>query len=534
MRDEDSEFGLNNSEILKTIVGEVKDHAIFLLDKEGNVSSWNKGAERIKGYKAEEIIGKHFSVFYTEEEVKQGKPEKELKIAKNEGRYEEEGIRDRKDGSTFFANIVINPLFDNKGGLIGYIKVVRDLTEKRRLEKKKQRAERALKVLNKTNHTITHARDEEELLKKICKDIVDEGYIYAWIGYAMNDKTVKPVTKAGKGDYIDKIRVTWDESETGKGPTGTAIRERRAVIARDIAKEVSFQPWRGEAIKRGYASSIALPIVYRDHVFGALNVYAFEKDAFDEDEVKLLQEVANNLAFAIAMMKSKKREEKTREIMDSLWKLVTSEVDYRTFLNEALSEIIKITDSKYGFFGIMSEDESKLIAHAWSKEVMGDCKVSDKTFLFIVEKGGIWADAVRNRKRIIVNDYKKYPNKRLPDGHVSLTRFLIVPIIRDKIVSLIGVANKIRDYTEEDAEMLEFFITNVQGILEKKRTEETYKTLIENTGTAMTISDSETRIKFANEEVEKIIGIPREEIIGRSWLEFVSKDELERVLEYLP
>ncbi len=532
MTGKNSKTGLNSSEVFKIIVSEIEDYAIFLLDNMGNVTSWNSGAGRIQGYKAEEIIGKHFSVFYTEEEIRQGRPERELKIARENGRYEGEGIRVRKDGSTFIANVIINPLFDDRGELIGYIKVIRDITEKRELEKKKQRAERALMVLNRTSHTITHALNEEELLEKLCKDIVNEGYIYAWIGYAMNDRTVKPVTKAGKDGYADNIKITWDDSETGKGPTGTAIREKRVVIARDIAKEASFQPWRAEAIKRGYASSIALPIVYRDNVFGALNVYASEKDAFDEDEVKLLHEVANNLAFAIAMMRGKKREEKIREITDSLWKLITSEVDYRTFLNEVLSEIIKITDSKYGFFGIMDEDGKELIVHAWSKDVMEDCKVSDKTFLFTIEKGGLWAEAVRKRKRIIVNDYKKYPNKRLPDGHVPLTRFLIVPLTKDKIIFLIGVANKTQDYTEEDAEMLEFFMTNVQGILEKKRTEETYRILIENTGTAMMISDSETRIKFANEEVEKIIGIPREDLIGRSWVEFVSRDEVERVLEY--
>jgi PAS domain S-box-containing protein len=101
-----------SEERFRLLVEGVKDYAIFMLDPEGRVASWNEGAHRIKGYRREEILGRHFSVFYTEEDVKRGHPEEELRIAAAEGTYEEEGFRIRKDGSTFWASVLITALRD--------------------------------------------------------------------------------------------------------------------------------------------------------------------------------------------------------------------------------------------------------------------------------------------------------------------------------------------------------------------------------------------------------------------------------------
>jgi len=116
------------------LVSSVKDYAIFMLDKNGCVASWNTGAEHIKGYTAEEIIGQPLDVFYTVEEKKRGEPQRNLQMALQHGHYETEGLRVRKDGSTFFANIVFTSMIDDEGKLYGYAKVTKDITEKRRAE----------------------------------------------------------------------------------------------------------------------------------------------------------------------------------------------------------------------------------------------------------------------------------------------------------------------------------------------------------------------------------------------------------------
>ena len=123
----------------RLLVESVRDYAIFVLDPAGHVATWNTGAERIKGYDASEIIGRHFSVFYPEERIAEGFPLYELEVAKREGRFEDEGWRIRKDGSRFWANVVITALRNSKGELVGFAKVTRDLTERRAAEDQARR-----------------------------------------------------------------------------------------------------------------------------------------------------------------------------------------------------------------------------------------------------------------------------------------------------------------------------------------------------------------------------------------------------------
>ncbi len=124
-------------EQFRLLVESIEDYAIFLLDPQGNVSSWNPGAERIKGYRAEEIIGRHFSVFYPSEDVDRGKPQSELQVAARDGRFEEEGWRLRKGGTRFWADVVLTAIRDERGRVIGFGKVTRDLTERKWGEEEK-------------------------------------------------------------------------------------------------------------------------------------------------------------------------------------------------------------------------------------------------------------------------------------------------------------------------------------------------------------------------------------------------------------
>src|SRR5580704_13640722 len=128
-----------DSRRFRLLVESVKDYAIFILDPTGRVSTWNPGAERIKGYKASEIIGQHFSKFYPRAEIEAGKCEFELEVATREGRFEEEGWRLRKDGTRFWANVTITALRKPDGAVIGFAKVTQDLTERREAEEETRR-----------------------------------------------------------------------------------------------------------------------------------------------------------------------------------------------------------------------------------------------------------------------------------------------------------------------------------------------------------------------------------------------------------
>jgi PAS domain S-box-containing protein len=134
-----------SNEIFRLLVDSVQEYAIFLLDREGKIMTWNLGAEKIKGYKGEEIIGQHFSRFYTQEARESGWPERELEFAVKEGRFTDEGWRVRKDGSTFWAYVVITALRGKDNELLGFSKVTCDLTDRRALEERTQELNRELR-----------------------------------------------------------------------------------------------------------------------------------------------------------------------------------------------------------------------------------------------------------------------------------------------------------------------------------------------------------------------------------------------------
>jgi PAS domain S-box-containing protein len=179
----EKELALRRSEQrFQLFVEAVRDYAIFMLDPEGHVATWNRGAERIKGYKASEIIGSHFSRFYPEEDLRAGKPQWELKVAAKEGRFEDEGWRVRKDGSRFWANVIITAVHDETGKLIGFGKVTRDSTERMQAQRalqrevaEKQQAEMRLRESEKSLRDLSlHLlRTQDEERRRIGRDLHD-------------------------------------------------------------------------------------------------------------------------------------------------------------------------------------------------------------------------------------------------------------------------------------------------------------------------------------------------------------------------
>ena len=214
-------------------------------------------------------------------------------------------------------------------------KALREVNEKLRDEiEQRQRAtkallktSRALKVLSECNQSLIRAKNEDDLLRDVCQVIVGAGrYRLAWVGYAEQSeaKRVLPVCQAGFEDgYLETLDLSWDDVERGRGPTGTAIRTGQPSITKDILTDPRFAPWREQAVKRGYGSSIAVPLRSGDNVLGALNIYASEADAFDNDEVELLMELADDLAFGIMTLRTEARHRITAKALDE------SETRYR-------------------------------------------------------------------------------------------------------------------------------------------------------------------------------------------------------------
>jgi putative nucleotidyltransferase with HDIG domain len=189
------------------------------------------------------------------------------------------------------------------------LSIARNISERKQSEESLYRANRALKLLGMCNTALIRAEDEQTFLSEICRLAVETGgYLMAWVGFAEDDaaKTVRPVAQAGDRErYLDSIKITWADSELGRGPTGTAIRTGLTVINQDYISNLQTAPWREAALEQGYHASISLPLTSKKRILGALSIYAKDSSAFGEEEVALLEKLANDLAYGIETLRTR-------------------------------------------------------------------------------------------------------------------------------------------------------------------------------------------------------------------------------------
>jgi PAS domain S-box-containing protein len=187
------------------------------------------------------------------------------------------------------------------------------------------RLNRALKTFSECNQALIRARDEPQLMREVCRTIVEVGgYRLAWVGVAENDggKTIRPVAQWGdESGYLEKLQVSWANNDRGRGPTGTAIRTGQTSVVQNIRYDPKWQLWREEALRQGFAASISLPLSDGERPFGALVIFAGEYGAFDKEEVKLLEELTSDLSYGITMLRmnaERKKGEKERRLLASV------------------------------------------------------------------------------------------------------------------------------------------------------------------------------------------------------------------------
>ncbi len=212
-------------------------------------------------------------------------------------------------------------------------------------------------------------------------------------------------------------------------------------------------------------------------------------------------------------------------------------------LDYALNEAITLSDSKIGYIFSYNEDKKQFILNNWSEGVMDECNITDIQTVYDLDKTGIWGEAVRQGKPIILNDFQKEHalKKGYPEGHAPLNKFMTIPIFSsDKIVAVVGVANKKTNYTETDALQLELLMDGVWKIVDTKvvekaleMSEKRYKAIFENTGTAMAISDENMTLSLVNDEFVDLTGFLKKEIENKMlWTDFFAKKEVPRMKKY--
>jgi PAS domain S-box-containing protein len=292
----------------RLLVQNVRDYAIFMLDPEGHIVSWNEGARRIKGYSASEILGKHVSVFYPPREVARGKPAYELKEAAAEGRFEDEGWRVRQDGSRFWASVAITALRDDSGHLVGFAKVTGDLSQRKQAEDEQARllareraarfeaeatAQRLAAIQQVTDAALAHL-PLDDLLTTLLARIVELMGVDTAAVLLLDPERKELVATAAKGleeEVEREVRIP-----LGKGFAGRIAQEGRPVIIEDIDRADIVNPILRE---KGLRSLLGAPLTVAGSVLGVLHVGTLQSRQFTERDVELLQLVADRVALAV-------------------------------------------------------------------------------------------------------------------------------------------------------------------------------------------------------------------------------------------
>ncbi len=212
------------------------------------------------------------------------------------------------DGSTHYLNTTGQITeYDEAGRPRLMVGVNQDITERKRAEQTLLRLNRTLAAHSASDQALIRATDESSYLTEVCRIVVEDcGHAMVWIGYKEedDDKSIRPVASAGfEEGYLETLKITWADGERGRGPTGTAVRTGRPSKCRNMLTDPAFAPWREEAVRRGYASSVSLPLLQNGIAFGAIMIYSSEPDPFSDDEVKLLADLTDDLALGITTLR---------------------------------------------------------------------------------------------------------------------------------------------------------------------------------------------------------------------------------------
>ena len=333
-------------EELESFVDAVEEYAIFSLDTDGNVQTWNAGAERIKGYTADEIRGEHFSTFYTEADREEGVPERNLAAARKDGTVEDEGWRLRADGSRFWADVTITAVRDDDGDLEGYVKVTRDTTEQKRADTER-------KLLYETTRSIAAADSFEQGLQATLAAICERtNWAYAEAWTPSDDGALR---RADADYYDDESEefVAFSETvtfERGEGLPGRVWASGEFEWATNLSEgSVEQYPRLDEALDAGFRSSLGVPIVADGEVVTVLTFLMRDVRETDRRLIEVISSVAVDLGILARRRQVEAEIERERDLVDRILRaspvgiMVLDDDGTHTRINERAHEILEVS-----------------------------------------------------------------------------------------------------------------------------------------------------------------------------------------------
>ncbi|HUJ27982.1 MAG TPA: EAL domain-containing protein, partial [Myxococcales bacterium] len=279
--------------------------------------------------------------------------------ARGEVAHDELGIS-LAAGRTGTFEATFSPLRDASGAVRQIVLSGVEISARKAAEESLVAVNRSLRVLSACDAALTRATDETELLQRICTLLVDlGGYRFVWVGYAEHDaeKRVRPVAHAGHdAGYLAQLKVSWDESPHGNGPTGRAIRTGQPQCARRIDRQAGFEPWRSACLARGYASSLAIPLTLGEARIGALSIYSGTAEAFGEAEVTLLCQLAADLAYGIEALRTRAHHDRAEHQLHTFRALLDRTNDLVYVVDAASGRILDVNEAVVRRLGYSREE----------------------------------------------------------------------------------------------------------------------------------------------------------------------------------
>jgi len=313
---------------LRSILESVQDYAIYMLDRDGSIMTWNTGAERIKQYTAEEILGLHFSRFFIQEDIDRGRPAELLRLAAERGRAEEEGWRVRKDGSRFWAHASLTAMHDDTGQLIGYAKVTRDFTDRKRAEEA---------VMLQLSNALLANVDIRKLLAAVSASVREvtphDCATLALYDSINNDLLTQFLAPEESESLRSEVRIPLDGS-----PAGAAFRKREPVLLSRLADPAFDASTVTHLTSLGMTSGCWVPLVHRGEPIGTLAVASRNQGAFTAHDAEMLTQVASQVAMAVNNAMAFRRISELRDRLNQEKRYLEAEINLENRYEDIVGE----------------------------------------------------------------------------------------------------------------------------------------------------------------------------------------------------
>ncbi len=504
------------------VVARATNDAVWDWNLATNEIWWNEGFETLFGFKRSEIEPSAESWYHRihPDDARRVLPGIRRIITEGGEHWSDEYRFLRADGRYAYVLDRGFVIRDESGRAVRMVGGMTDLSARKQSEQDLARLNRALHMLSACNEAVTRASGEHHLLEEICRLAVNTGgYRMAWVGYARNDarRSIEPVAWAGAEDgYLEKIRISWDEDcPTGRGPAGRTIRSGETVVCRDITVESAFFHWLQDATDRGYRSVICLPLRDGDRVFGLLGLYAPDVLQAAGDEIAMLRQMADDLAFGIGTLRSRQEMRRTEEVVLKVAQAVSSGTGSE-FFDLLTLNMVEALGADGGLIGRLNVAELSITTLSF---VLGGKLEENVTY-------GLAGTPCENVSEGNVCIFDRGVQEMFPDDHLlvvyGIHAYAGIPLKhRDGTVAGIMVVffNAPLEETALVQSTLQIFATRASAELDRQLSDARIReqaSLLDQARDAILVRELDHRITYWNKSAERLYGWTAGEVLGRS------------------